>query len=146
MAELTLQEKRRLAREAVMKYFFERLVNGNMDNSYTEDNLLATLDKDSRKFFSTICEGVNLRFDFLRNIVGNYVKTFDSDRIYKIDLALLMMATHEIVFSQTPDKVAVNEAVEIAKIYSTDNSPKFINGVLASIINDKEAIEKAYEG
>ena len=52
-----------------------------------------------------------------------------------------MIASYEILFCEDiPDKVSVNEAVEIAKIYSTDNSPSFINGVLAGVIRDKEEL------
>ena len=143
MAELTLAQSRRLAREACMKYFFEKLVNNGMDNSYTYDNLLASLEKDSRKFFVALVEKIDERFDFLKSAISGYVRTYDVDRIYKIDLSILMIASYEIVFTDTPDKVAANEAIEIAKLYSTDNSPSFINGLLAVVIKNKaELIEK----
>lgn len=56
-------------------------------------------------------------------------------RVAKVDLALIRLALYEMTYdSETPMKVAVNEAVELAKIYGTDESPKFINGVLGKII------------
>ena len=70
-------------------------------------------------------------------IIGD-IKTFAKDsysRIYYIDLAILMLATAEIKYNITPKEVAVNEAVEIAKIYSTDQSPNFINGFLKVMNN-----------
>ena len=56
-------------------------------------------------------------------------------RIYYIDLALILMATSEINYNLSPKEVAVNEAVEIAKIYSTEESPNFINGFLKAMNN-----------
>ena len=58
----------------------------------------------------------------------------------------MYVALYEILFAEDlPDKVAVNEAVELAKIYSTDNSPAFINGILATAIKDKAALTAEYE-
>ena len=146
MAVLTLAQKRRMVREACVKYFFEKLVNGSMENSYTYDVLLASIEPDVRSFFEDVIKNVDERFDFLKSTVSSYVKTYKTDRIYKVDLAILIIASYEIVFTQTPDKVAANEAIEIAKIYSTDSSPSFVNGVLASVIRDKEEIKNNYEG
>ena len=57
----------------------------------------------------------------------------------------MLTAAFEILFvDSVPDKVAVNEAVELAKVYSTDSSPAFVNGVLASIIKNKEETVKKY--
>lgn len=56
------------------------------------------------------------------------------NRIGKIDLTILRLATYEIRYDETiPTKVAINEAVEIAKIFGEDNSPSFVNGILAKI-------------
>ena len=57
-------------------------------------------------------------------------------RFYVIDLAILLVATAEIKFNISPKEIAVNEAVEIAKIYSTEESPSFINGFLKAMINN----------
>lgn len=57
------------------------------------------------------------------------------DKINKIDLAILRVATHELLFDkEVPDKVSIDEAVEIAKEYGSDKSPSFINGVLGTIL------------
>ncbi len=61
------------------------------------------------------------------------IKEFAKDsfkRIYYVDLAIIMLATAEIKYNITPKEVAVNEAVEIAKLYSTEQSPNFVNGFL----------------
>lgn len=57
--------------------------------------------------------------------------------INKIDLAILRVATDELLNSDTPAKVVIDEAVEIAKKYGAENSPSFINGVLGTILKNK---------
>lgn len=62
-------------------------------------------------------------------------------RITKIDLAILRLATYEMFYvpdDSVPKKVAINEAIEIAKLYSEDKSPKFINGVLSTMLKKTE--------
>lgn len=59
------------------------------------------------------------------------------DKINKIDLAILRLATYELLINPTaPPKVVVDEAVELAKTYGSDSSPSFINGALGKIITD----------
>lgn len=63
---------------------------------------------------------------------------YQIDRVYKVDLALLYLVLTEVEFLDTPKQVAINEALEIAKKYSTDKSPKFLNGVLSSVLRGKD--------
>lgn len=67
-------------------------------------------------------------------ISQNLKEKWDISRVSKTNLTLLKLATYEIMYTELPYKVVVNEAVEIAKKYGDDNSPAFINGVLANII------------
>ena len=64
------------------------------------------------------------------------------DRISKIDLSILKLAIFELVYSKLPYKVAINEAVELAKKYGEDSSKSFVNGVLASIVKEKKLDEE----
>lgn len=63
----------------------------------------------------------------------NVVTGYKMQRIYKIDLALIYLAVAEMRYTQTPKLVAINETLELAKIFSTEKSSAFINGVLAKI-------------
>ena len=60
------------------------------------------------------------------------------ERISKINLVLLKLAIYEILYTETPFKVVINEAVELAKKYGDDTSPNFVNGILASIVKESE--------
>lgn len=72
--------------------------------------------------------------EILELIYQNLKEKWDISRVSKINITLLKLATYEIVYTELPYKVVVNEAVEIAKKYGDDTSPAFINGVLANII------------
>ena len=64
----------------------------------------------------------------------NLKSNWKLERISKIDLSLLELAIYEIKYKEVPYKVAINEAVELAKKYGEDNSKTFVNGILASIV------------
>ena len=72
--------------------------------------------------------------EILELISQNLKEKWDISRVSKINITLFKLATYEIVYTELPYKVVVNEAVEIAKKYGDDTSPAFINGVLANII------------
>lgn len=71
--------------------------------------------------------------------IQNYAPEWPIDKISKIDLVILRIAIYELLFSDdVPEKVAVDEAVELAKEFGNENSGKFVNGVLGSIMEKKE--------
>lgn len=131
---------RKTARENAFKLIFEKLINEDSDElGYAA--LTEGLDENDKNFLDTLLCGVETEKEFLKSVVSRFLRGFNLDRIYKIDLAILYVSCYEILFlTDVPDKVSVNEAVELAKTYSTDKSPAFINGVLAGVIADKEEI------
>ncbi|MBQ7798172.1 MAG: hypothetical protein IJ371_03530 [Clostridia bacterium] len=71
----------------------------------------------------------------IKQKVATNLKGTTIDRVYKIDLALIYLAIAEIFYVEESEyKVVINEVVELAKKYSTDHSPKFINGFLAGLV------------
>ena len=81
-----------------------------------------------------------LRNKEICDIISKHLKGYTLNRIYKVDLSILKIAVYEIMFSnlQTPNSVVINEAVELAKKYSTDKSYSFVNGILASIVGGEK--------
>lgn len=67
--------------------------------------------------------------------IHNAASTWPIDKLNKIDLAILRLALYELETSQTPPKVIIDEAVELAKEFGSESSPSFINGVLGTIYN-----------
>lgn len=131
---------RKTARENAFKLIFERLINGS-ENKLSYAALTAALNDEDKLFLDALLKGVSSEYDFLSGVIGGYASGYALDRIYKIDLAILLIASYEILFmDDVPVKVSANEAVELAKTYSTENSPSFINGIIASVIKNKENI------
>jgi transcription antitermination protein NusB len=57
-----------------------------------------------------------------------------------VDRNIIRLAIHEITSGQTPPKVAIDEAIELAKTFSTENSPSFVNGVLDAVLKEHETL------
>jgi len=130
-------------REVVFKLVFERCVAGEGDG-LSFDIHTEGMDDETRAACRTAFDLIAEKSGFLTGLIEKYSCEFSIERIYKVDLAILTVAACEILFTDVPYKVAANEAVELAKRYSTEKSFKFINGVLSSVINDMDDIKQLY--
>ncbi len=124
------------ARELAFQLIFERLF---VKNSYSfDEEFFSSLKKEEDKNFT---KEIVVKFEEnkeeLSKIISSNLIGYEIDRVYKIDLALIYLALTEINFAGTPIQVAINETLTLAKKYSTLKSSKFINGVLSSIIKNK---------
>ncbi|QRN50058.1 transcription antitermination factor NusB [Macrococcoides bohemicum] len=88
-------------------------------------------------FCESIVRGVKAHETDIDGKISPHLKQWTLDRINKIDRIILRMSTYEMLYTDAPEKVVVNEAVNLAKTYSDDDSYKFINGVLSEIIKNK---------
>ena len=86
-----------------------------------------------------IVRGVKTHQKEIDNIISRFSREWDLQRFSNIDRNILRMAIYEIQYEgDIPFKVSVNEAVELAKIYSGDDAYKFVNGILAQVIKEAE--------
>ncbi len=93
-------------------------------------------DIQAQKYIKDVILGIQEKQEtILKNIEQNLKAEWKLNRISKIDLSILKLAIYEIKYNEIPYKVAINEAVELAKKYGEDKSKNFVNGVLASIVN-----------
>ena len=120
-------------REELFKLVFEYSLVKEKNELFLEDILSNNkIDKD---YLVGAYQGIIDNYDALTEEIATYTKGYNKDRIYKIDLALLMVALYEIKFIESiPVAVSINEALTLAKKYSTEKSSGFINGVLASLV------------
>lgn len=122
---------RRDARDIAFKLIFAYTFDCEKNVEALEEYLTGS-DVDDKTYVSEVYNGVIFHYDELMNDVKNNAEKFDVRRIYKIDLAIILLALYEIKFMQTiPFKVSVDEAVNMAHKYSTEKSGKYINGILS---------------
>lgn len=93
--------------------------------------------EEDKKFILGEVEGTKSHLSEIDEIIGNYAKGWDTNRMSKVDLAILRLAMYEINYSETtPVSVSINEAVELAKKFSSDEAPAFINGILGKVASN----------
>jgi len=124
------------ARENAFKLIFESLFH-DVDEQLSFPNLIELKKEDDKKFFEDIITSFNLHKQELKTQIESHLKNFDYSRVFRIDLALIYLTLTEIEYCDSPKAVAINEALELAKKYSTEKSSKFINGLISAIINNK---------
>ena len=94
-------------------------------------------DEETKKYIKDVILGIKKEEDNIQNYIEQNLKSdWKLNRISKMDLSILKVAIYEIKYNQIPYKVAINEAVELAKKYGEDKSKNFVNGILASIVKE----------
>ena len=126
------------ARMAVVSLLYAYdLGNGNTSehaNEILEEKKIRNKQKD---FALTLYDGVMENLAACDKAIVDNLKEWDFERLGAIERATLRLATYEILFGELDSAVVINEAVEITKAFGTEQSPKFINGVLDAIAKAK---------
>jgi len=106
----------------------------------------ASLSPELAEFARQIIFGILPLAKKLDNTIARYAPEWPFDQIAPIDRNILRIATWEFAVScETPLKVAINEAVELAKLFGSDNAPRFINGVLGSLADHQHEISQRFK-
>ena len=126
---------RAVAREVLSQLVFEYVFRKD-DISETLNNLCEEnkLSSEDRFFVESTLNGVKNNFDELTEKIKNSVSDFSFSQLFKVDYAILLIAFYEIEEGKLDKPIIINEALNLAKKYSTDKSPAFINGVLSSYL------------
>ena len=112
----------------------------NLDDPFSESNVLEDVEPAVRDFSSSLVEGVLGNSEELDRIIARSAPNWPVDQMSRIDKNILKLAIFEILFdNKVPLKAAINEAVELAKRFGSDSSSRFINGVLGSVATDQQA-------
>ncbi|EMZ7516433.1 transcription antitermination factor NusB [Listeria monocytogenes] len=122
--------KRREAREKALQALFQIELN-EMSLDQAIKNIMEDEQDD---YMEKLVEGVMANKAEIDAIIEPNLDNWRIDRLSKVDLSLLRLSVYEIKYlDDVPNRVILNESIEIAKIYSDEKSSKFINGVLANI-------------
>ncbi|OAA83310.1 transcription antitermination factor NusB [Clostridium ljungdahlii] len=151
---------RKKSRELIMKLLFEMSINREDFRSVLanlEDNLekknesketdgaeevysenIDKLKNVDMEYVKRVVKGIEENKDSLDKEIEKYLRNWTLNRLPKVDAAILRICTYEFLYEQDiPEKVSINEAIELAKKYSSEKSAPFINGVLGNMIKDK---------
>ena len=102
---------------------------------------IAHADPPVPEYTVTLVEGVAARRERLDEVLSTYSQGWTLDRMPAVDRALLRVGAYEVLYcDDVPDAVAVNEAVDLARSLSTDDSPAFVNGLLGRIVELKPTL------
>lgn len=105
------------------------------------------VDTHLRDFIRRIVYGVFPRIPDLDEVISRYAPEWPMDQVATIDRNILRIAVWEIAIDQeTPIKVAINEAVELGKEFGSESTPRFVNGVLGSLVQHNNEIIQALAG
>ncbi|SHE52642.1 NusB antitermination factor [Caldanaerobius fijiensis DSM 17918] len=125
---------RKSARELILKLIYE------MDlREVKADDVLNREDDygDQEEYIKRTVKGVYEKMDQLDEIISRYSIGWDISRMNKVDLAILRYSIYEILDGTIHPSITINEAVELAKKYSTEKSGQFINGILGSYLRNE---------
>jgi N utilization substance protein B len=146
-------KSRTRARSLALQVLYEVDMTGHLPGTVLEQRLeemhpegQAELSQELVEFSRQIISGIIPIAEKMDNVIAAYAPEWPFDQIAAIDRNILRIATWEFAIStQTPIKVAINEAVELAKLYGSDSAPRFINGVLGSLADREHEIKQLFK-
>lgn len=131
---------RRKSRETAMKLLFEMSINKEDYKEILEgfkEHTDIELEDLDMEYITRVIKGVQENNIEIDDKIQKYLVNWKLNRLSKIDLAILRISTYEILYeNEIPERVSLNEGIELAKRYSDDKSFQFINGVLDKMIKE----------
>ena len=140
--EERMTEEKNMTRREIREQVYKMLIRVEYynqeemseQNAFSEDDACSWKEKDKTYIFEKV-EKISEKLEEIDAKINEVSEGWKTGRMGKVDLTLIRLAVYEMLYEEdVPAKVAINEAVELAKQYGTDNSPSFVNGVLAKLV------------
>ncbi len=133
MEQLTRSE----LRKNIMTILYQINVYSLNKIEYNVDDIIKDVNPIDNEFVKDVVYGVITKKNEIDDIANSYLNKWTIDRLGNTDQAILRMSIYELLYTETPEIVVINEAIELAKLYSDDDVKKMINGVLDKIYHKK---------
>ena len=137
MGDFMKQLTRTELRKNIMTILYQINVYTLNKIDFDVENIIKEVNPIDNEFVKDVVFGVITKKEEIDSIANNYLNKWTIDRLGNTDQSILRMAIYELLYTNTPEIVVINEAVELAKLYSDDDVKNMINGVLDKVYKNK---------
>ena len=127
-------------REVIMKVTYQINILEDTNLDYDIDSLIKEQLEIQNEFVNTCVNGIVDKKKDIYKLANKYLNDWTIERLNKVDQAILALGIYELMYTDTPSVVAINEAIELSKTYSDEAVTKMINGVLDKIYHEEENV------
>lgn len=125
-------------REVIMKVLYQIDMFNEAKVDYDLNDLIKEQLEVENSFVNESIDGIIKNKDKIYELANKYLNDWTMDRLNKVDQAILALGIYELMYTDTPSIVSINEAIELSKKYSDEKVTKMINGVLDKIYHEEE--------
>ena len=125
-------------REIIMKVIYQVNLLEDTNLEYDLGELIKEQLEIKNDFVNTSVDGIIEHKKEIYELANKYLNKWTIERLNKVDQAILALGIYELMYTETPSIVAINEAIELSKVYSDESVTKMINGVLEKIYHEEE--------
>ncbi|AGV10436.1 transcription antitermination factor NusB [Campylobacter coli] len=129
---------RHQVRQSVISLLYALEMNEKNENFIDEFLNEKKIRNEQKNFTLSLYEGIIKNLDDIDKNLNPYLNENEIEKLGHIERAILRLGAYELLFTDTPNAIVINEAIELAKELANDNSPKFINGVLDTLVKAKQ--------
>ena len=124
-------------REIIMKVLYQVSIYDDANIEYNIDDLIHEALDIENSFVNDTVKGVIDKKKDIYKLANKYLKDWKIDRLNKVDQAILSIGIYELMYTETPSVVSINEAIELSKKYSEEAVVKMVNGVLDKVYHEE---------
>lgn len=125
-------------REIIMKVIYQTYILDKTKNNYDVDDLIKEQLEVENDYVRDCINGIIKNQKEINKLANKHMNNWTIDRLNKVDQAIISLGIYELMYTDTPSIVAINEAIELSKKYSEEAVTKMINGVLDKIYQEEE--------
>ena len=134
---------RKAARAAAVQMVYENMLGGDGGQDTLRGLIEFTPEEEDQAYIDGILSGVEAHAADLDSAIERCLKGWTIDRIAKVDWAVLRVAAYELLYArENPDAVIINEAVALAQRFDSPTAGKFVNGVLSTLLTQRDGEEQ----
>ena len=125
-------------RDVIVKVIYQINLLEEASLDYEIQDLIKEQIEVQNDFVNSTIDGIIEHKKELNKLANKYLNKWTIERLNKVDQAILLLGIYELIYTDTPSVVAINEAIELSKVYSDEAVTKMINGVLDKIYHEEE--------